>query len=337
MCSVKISLNELDFDTDDDTIGYCTNMKKFKSKHRRDKIKKSKKDITVLHKIPERSMVDYIFVDARNYHFKNWHECFPDMNVNLRSLVFHHGWNDFFDMVSIKKYYKNMERILSDILVENKIIVPYAELLFNAFNILSPKSIQVVFIGQDPYPGFSNIQNIHIPEATGLSFSVPYNYPKPLSLNNIYQNLLDFGHIKKMPNLGCLSYWAIQGCLMINSAFTTLVGVRGAHRNIWKNFTNDLLNYINDTFENIVFVIWGKDAHMLCQNIDPNKHYIITSSHPSPLGFDKTFNGFEYGKVKNRRDRKVVVYPSFKSTDHFGKINKYLVSKNKKEILWDIF
>ena len=206
--------------------------------------------------------------------------------------------------------------------------------MFNTFNVLSPKQIKVVIIGQDPYPGANKINGKLIPQAMGFSFSVPLNYPKPRSLEKIYENLLEFEHIKKIPNGGCLAPWILQGCFMINATLTTFYIKKNVHKNTWKFFTDDLLEYINSKCENIVFAVWGAQAHQLCQNIDPYKHHIITSSHPSPLGYDKTFSGFTYGKNKNPKER--VTYQPFKSTDHFGRINTYLKSVGKKEIMWDL-
>lgn len=279
----------------------------------------------------------YNFANVNNYDFKTWKQCFPNNKVSLRSMVFNSGWDDFFDIIESKPYYPRLEEILSDCITQkNKIVIPYPELVFNTLNTLSPQQIKVVIIGQDPYIGSMVINNKEIPQAMGFSFSVPLDYPKPPSLNNIYQNLLDFGHIPKMPDYGCLSFWVMQGCFMINASFTTFLGRKNAHKNMWKNFTDDLLMYINDQCENVVFAVWGADAHYLCINIDPYKHHIITSSHPSPLGFNKELNGFVYGKTKKSNERKRVTYSSFRSTDHFGRINSYLKSHHKIEIFWDL-
>jgi len=287
--------------------------------------------------IGNRSLTNYIFADTNNYSFKSWKECFPDGKVKLRSLIFNPAWNDFFTIVENKKYFQGMERILSEYLLKKEdTILPHAELVFNAFNVLSPKQVKVIIIGQDPYPGANKINNKMIPQAMGFSFSVPLNYPKPPSLHNIYDNLLTFNHISEIPSGGCLSAWVLQGCFLMNASFTTLFTKKNVHKAIWKDFTDDLLTYFNDKFENLVFVVWGGEAHRLCQNIDPYRHHIITSSHPSPLGFDKTLTGLTYGKVKNFKDRQQVSYPSFKSTDHFGRINNYLKSVKKKEIIWDL-
>lgn len=285
--------------------------------------------------IGSRKLTDYIFANVSTYNFKSWKECFPTNKIKLRSLIFNPKWNHFFDIIENKPYFKRMEEILSDILVKNKqTMVPHAELVFNSFNILSPFQIKAVFIGQDPYTDIKKINKMDIPQAMGFSFSVPFGYPKPPSLSNIYSNMIDFNHLKSMPTTGCLSYWIIQGCFMINAALTTFFGVKNAHSTIWKSFTEDLLNYLNNEFEDLIFVVWGKPAHLLCQSIDPKKHRIITSSHPSPMSFTNTFTGTSYGTFKNPRDKKIITYPSFKSVDHFGKINDFL-PKGKK-ILWDL-
>jgi uracil-DNA glycosylase len=287
--------------------------------------------------IGDRCMTEYIFPDANNYSFKSWQQCFPDNKIILQKLIFNPGWNNFFNIIGKKPYFKKMENILSDCLSKsNETMLPYAELVFNTFNVLAPKQISVVLIGQDPYPGAHKINNKIIPQAMGFSFSVPLNFPKPESLKNIYNNMLFYNHIRKIPDSGCLSSLVIQGCFMINAALTTCYNKKNVHKNIWKRFTDDLLAYINKNCENVVFLVWGKDAHMMCKFIDPNKHCIITSSHPSPLGFNKTFNGYAYGPIKNEKDRKEVTYPSFQTIDHFGRVNTYLKSVGKREIFWDL-
>jgi len=285
----------------------------------------------------ERPITDYFFANAKSYNFKTWVDCFPDKNVNLRSLLFNSAWDDFFDIVGKKPYYKKMERILSDYLLKDEqTILPHAELVFNSMNILSPRQIKVIFLGQDPYIGIERIDNKPIPQAMGFSFSVPLNCPKAKSLQNIYANLLDFGHVSSIPRSGCLIGWILQGCFMINSAFTTFFGKSNAHASLWQNFTADLLAYLNNKHDHLVFLAWGKNAHQLCLKLDPTKHHIITSSHPSPFSYENTYTGFAYGKTKNPNDRSRLEYPSFKSTNHFGRINQYLRSVGKSEILWDL-
>ena len=343
--SEKTPLNELDFGSTDDEIEITPQRPKFvdEDEPSDDDEVPSKKNIAraipnkINNQLQFRPITDYIFANANTYDFKTWHQCFPDNKVCLKSLVFNPAWYEFFSIVEKRPYYKGIERILSDHLAKkDHTIVPHAELVFNSFNVLSPKNIKVVLIGQDPYPGATKINNKWVPQAMGFSFSVPLNYTKPESLANIYKNMVDFGHILKVPDGGCLGGLVVQGFFMINAAFTTFFGTRNAHKSVWIEFTKDLLAYINKKCKNLVFVVWGKDAHMLCLNIDPNKHCIITSSHPSPLAFNKKFNGYTYGTYKNPRDRKNVTYLPFNSTDHFGRMNTYLKSVGKPEIFFDV-
>jgi uracil-DNA glycosylase len=281
-----------------------------------------------------RFILDYVLINTKNYKFKTWSECFGQEITQIKSLLINTKWRDFFDSIETNLYYSNILKILSNS-IHNQ-IVPHAELVFNSLNIVSPKNIRVVFIGQDPYYGVENINGQMIPQAMGICFSVPFGFPISASLKNIYKNLLEYRHIRKLPDNGFLIPWALQGCLMINASLTTLINKANAHRSVWNSFTIDLIKYISDMYNKIVFVAWGHDAHVLCHNVDPYKHHIITSSHPSPLSCDKTFKGTTYIKQKNTSIGNPMVYPSFRTIDHFGEINKYLKSKGKHEIIWDL-
>lgn len=282
-------------------------------------------------------LLKYIQIDALNYKYKDWYQCFPDYQVKLRYLLFNSAWDEFFSMIEKKPYYPRIEDILSRFLSEKQhLLTPPAELLFNAFNILSPDKIRVVIIGQDPYPGSEKINDMRILHATGLSFSIPSNLSKADSLRNIYQNMKNFGHVQRFPDSGNLGPLAIQGCFFVNAALTTFFGSRGAHTKIWKDFTNDLIEYLANQMDSLVFLVWGKGAHNICMHVDPTKHYIITTSHPSPLSYYKTFSGMAYGKFKDERQRQPVTYPPFETIDHFGRVNKWLKQQDKQPIVWDL-
>jgi len=295
-------------------------------------------EITRVEPIIGKNLLSYIIIHANNYHYKSWPECFPDGKVKLRKLIFNSKWDEFFSMIENKSYFINLENKLSDVTKKyGKKIFPYAELVFNAFNILSPEQIKVIIMGQDPYPGGSIVNGKFIPQACGFSFSVPIGYPKPMSLNNIYQHLLDHGHIKYIPNTGSLFTWILQGCFMINASLTVIQGQINVHAALWKNFTEDLLSYLSERYEHIAFIVWGASANNTCKNINPSKHKLITSSHPSPHSFNKKMNGYVYGPVNNESSRKKITYPAFIEIDHYTLANQYLESVGKKGILWDVY
>ncbi len=220
----------------------------------------------------------------------------------MECLLDNKTWNDFF--LSQKK---ELDKIATFLFYEEDIL-PFPDNIFIAFNLLNVEDIKVVILGQDPY---INLQN-NIPQATGLAFSVPDNFKIPPSLNNIFKNLLKFKHISTMPKHGNLMNWMKQGVFLLNSSLTVGNRKSNSHKKIWKNFTDNVIKYINDKNKKCVFVLWGAEA-LSKKKIITNR--VIISSHPSGLS--------AYQKLDK--------YPSFNEQDHFGLINTYL----EKKICWN--
>ena len=187
---------------------------------------------------------------------------------------------------------------------KNKIIYPKYDEIFRAFNLLTPKSIKTVIIGQDPYHGDG--------QANGLAFSVSPLKKIPPSLKNIYKELVsDIGCNEPMN--GDLTKWAKQGVLLINAVLTVQESQANSHKDIgWENFTDSVIEKLSLEYKNIVFILWGASSQKKSPLIDENKHLILKSPHPSPLS---AYRGF------------------FKSKP-FTKSNKYLKEHNIKEIDW---
>jgi uracil-DNA glycosylase len=291
--------------------------------------------------IINKHVMDYMFVKTDKYDYKSWDKAFPDKKVLLRSLLTNEHWDDFMDTVDNTKetIIRGIEKRLGEFLLAgNMTIVPRAELVFSAFNTCSPEDIQVVIIGQDPYPGAQKIGTRMIPDATGLSFSGPVGLPVPLSCKNIFNNLIKYKHMTSYPKDGSLGLWAMQGVFMINAALTNFYTEKGAHTGLWQKFTEKLIAYLNTECKNIVFMVWGASAHKLCKILNEDNHCIITSSHPSPLSFMKEMTGGSYVTKKKQLGgaNASKTYPPFESVDHFGKANAYLKSVNKTPIIWDL-
>lgn len=222
-------------------------------------------------------------------------------NINIGN----NSYDKFFNDPKIQK-------ILNGIILnrENDNIYPDDDNIFRALNLTPLDKIKVVILGQDPYhtPGL----------ATGLSFSVPADKKIPSSLINIFHNMVRFHHYKQMPKSGCLEHWANQGCLLLNTALTVKDKTPNSHKNIWKPFTDELIKFISNECNNVIFVLWGAYALSKLELIDLNKHQVSISSHPSGLSCMKPLNR----------------YPSFYNTDHFTVINNYLTQNNKLPIIW---
>ena len=135
----------------------------------------------------------------------------------------------------------------------------------------------------------------------------------PKSLKNIFWEIKN-----EYPNIKLNSYslveWAKQGVLLLNTILTTEVNKPLIHKQYWSTFILDVINLINSYKENVVFVLWGKEAQKLSNFINKEKHKILCSPHPSPLSASKGFFG----------------------NNHFILINKYLKQTNQEEINWNI-
>ena len=187
----------------------------------------------------------------------------------------------------------------------NLAILPKPDLVFSAFNHFGIDELNVVIIGQDPY--------INKEQAMGLSFSVPKGVKLPPSLKNVYKCIENTCEITMDFENGDLTNWAKQGVLLLNTTLTVFEKNSNSHKKIWKGFSLDLLKYISDNTENVIFMLWGNDAKKLSKVIDSNKHHILEHTHPSPLS------------------RK-----TFLECNHFQKANKILKKLGKKEIDWTI-
>ncbi|MCF0117333.1 MAG: uracil-DNA glycosylase [Bacilli bacterium] len=187
-------------------------------------------------------------------------------------------WNDFFNQVKAKDYYIRLNDFLDEE-YKTKTIYPPRELIYNAFELTSPKDIKVVILGQDPYhnPG----------QAMGLSFSVPKGIKLPPSLVNIYREISnDFGC--EMKDNGDLTYLAKQGCLMINAYLTVIENQPlSHHKKEYDKLMEDLFNYLDTLNQPIVFMLWGNFAKKYTKYINNKNHLVIEATHPSPLGANK--------------------------------------------------
>lgn len=250
-------------------------------------------------------------ISKTSYKFQSWNSKFPDGKIKL-DLNVDKSWEPLLNELLEKDDYKDIIDDLEKDLKSGINILPYPDLVFNAFKLTKYDDIKAVIIGQDPY--FRTEKSI--PQAMGLSFSVPDGLSVPSSLVNIYQNMVNFKHLDNFPQTGNLENWASQGCLMLNTSLTVKEGKAGSHLYLWQWFTDAIIKKISDEKEGIVFLLWGGPALKKMTLIDTVKHRVIISSHPSGLSCHKPLG----------------THPSFMAKDHFGSLNKHLKELGKTEI-----
>jgi uracil-DNA glycosylase len=189
---------------------------------------------------------------------------------------------------------------------KNFVIYPPGSEIFAAFNYTPFNKVKVVILGQDPYHGAG--------QANGFCFSVKTGITKPPSLQNIFKELnSDLGI--SIPINGNLEKWAKQGVLLLNATLTVRSGQAGSHQNKgWEFFTDAAIKALSEKKKNLVFILWGNFAQAKQNLIDPFRHLIIKSPHPSPFSADRGFFG----------------------SKPFSKCNTYLKLNNIEEIDWSL-
>ena len=215
------------------------------------------------------------------------------------------SWKSFFEDEIQKDYFtKLMQEVENE--YENSVCFPPKDLIFNAFEKCNLNDLKVVIIGQDPYHGEG--------EANGLCFSVNDGIKIPPSLKNIFAEInADFDSIF-LPTNGNLDRWAKQGILLLNASLTVKKDVANSHKHLkWNVFTNNVINYISDNSNNIVFLLWGSFAQKKGNKINRDNHLVLECGHPSPLSANR---GFWFGNK------------------HFSQTNIYLKSIGKTSIDW---
>ena len=216
----------------------------------------------------------------------------------------HSSWEEIFNNYPRIDELNNMIKEIDEQRL-TKTIYPPKEQVFRVFD-LPLKDIKVVILGQDPY---------HNPDqACGLSFSVNDGVPLPKSLINIYKELHDDLGIKPAKT-GNLESWFNQGVFLLNAVLTVEKNSPASHSKMgWENFTDYIIENISEKNENVVFVLWGAYARSKNKLIDPSKHKIIESAHPSPLS---AYRGFFGSKV-------------------FSQINSYLAKNGRGTINFEL-
>ena len=181
-----------------------------------------------------------------------------------------------------KDYYKKLHQTVVEEYQNHKIFPP-ADDIFNAFHLTPLKDVKVVILGQDPYHNNG--------QAHGLSFSVQKGVDIPPSLVNIYKELHDDLGCT-IPNHGCLTKWAEQGVLMLNTVLTVRAHQANSHRGIgWEEFTDAAILALNSQDRPIVFILWGAPAQRKKRMLTNPKHLILEAPHPSPLAAYRGFFG----------------------------------------------
>ena len=209
------------------------------------------------------------------------------------------GWDKVFRSFVFSSDFDDIIIKLWDLSNDNKKFTPPLKQVFRAFEECPYDNLQVVIIGQDPYP--------QLGVADGISFSCSNTNKLQPSLRFILEevNRTVYDNEVIIEDLD-LKIWSNQGILMLNTALTTEVSIIGSHYDIWRPFTTYLLDWLNINKSELVYVYMGKKAEeWSSMTDDTNIKYFV--KHPASAAY----NGSKWD-----------------SKDLFNKINLH------KKIIW---
>ena len=216
------------------------------------------------------------------------------------------GWDEILSDLFENEKYTAIRNFLKEEYFTKTVYPPMND-LYNCFKLTPYNDVKCVILGQDPYhnPG----------QAHGLCFSVKEGIDLPPSLKNIYKEMYSDLGITQPSNYGCLTKWAENGVLLLNTVLTVRAGAANSHKDCgWQWFTDNVIKKLSQREKPLVFILWGGNARSKKPMIDTSKHLILECAHPSPLS---AYNGFFGCK-------------------HFSKCNDFLIKNGQTPIDWQL-
>lgn len=215
------------------------------------------------------------------------------------------GWGKVFKSFIFSSEFEKILTKLWDLSNENSRFAPTLKQVFRAFEECPYDKLQVVIIGQDPYP--------QLGVADGISFSCSNTNKLQPSLKFILQEVDRTVYNNNVISEDLdLKRWSNQGILMLNTALTVEIGKIGSHYDIWKPFTAYLFDYLNNNNSGLIYVYMGKKAEEWSEVINDN-NYKFNVKHPASAAY----NGSKWD-----------------SNDIFNKISKLVKENNGNNIIW---
>lgn len=216
------------------------------------------------------------------------------------------GWHNLLKGFLLSDDFVNIIKTLENLVNDDKRFTPPLKHVFRAFTECPLDKLQVILVGQDPYP--------QLGVADGIAFSCSITDKKEASLRyihnaiakTVYQNEID---VTTMSN--DLSSWSKQGVLMLNTALTTEVGKIGKHYDIWDPFIKYLIDMLNN--DSYIWALLGKKSQDLEELLN-DKQLILKASHPASAA---------YAKEKE-----------WNCNNIFNNINLALEGQNQPKIIW---
>ena len=188
------------------------------------------------------------------------------------------GWGRVFKSFIFSSEFDDILIKLYKLSIDGKRFTPTLKQIFRAFEECPYNELQIVIVGQDPYP--------QVGVADGIAFSCSNTNRLQPSLRYILDEVNKTVYNgEKVSNDLDLKRWSNQGVLLLNTALTTEVSKIGAHYDIWKPFTAYLLDWLNNYNPGLIYVYMGKKAEEWSVLTNDNTTYKFTVKHPASAAY----------------------------------------------------
>jgi uracil-DNA glycosylase len=194
------------------------------------------------------------------------------------------GWHDILKGFLLSEDFVTIITTLEKCVDDGQRFTPPLKQVFNAFMQCPYDKTRVIMIGQDPYP--------QIGVADGIAFSCGNTKKAETSLRYILNavNTTVYEGKKDVSTFDPdLRRWANQGVLLLNTALTTEINKIGKHIDMWHPFIAYLVDMLNTSHNDYVWVFMGKKAQHYEDLVDGilNNTLLLQCSHPASAAYAK--------------------------------------------------
>jgi uracil-DNA glycosylase len=199
----------------------------------------------------------------------------------LQEMLRPSGWHNLLKGFLVSEDFEKIIHTLQELVKDDKRFTPPLKQVFRAFQECPISELKVVIVGQDPYPQLGVADGIAFSCGNTLKREASLRYIHKAIANTVYADKLDFKDMN--PDLVT---WSNQGILLMNTSLTTEINKIGKHFDIWKAFTQYLIDMLNANGKPLVWVFLGKKAQEYSDLVD-DSHIKLYASHPASAAYQK--------------------------------------------------
>jgi len=226
------------------------------------------------------SLIKLYWKVARNQRIPAYHECITTYVLELVDKIgecatvckfLNTEWVTVLNHCISKQFFNDACHAIVALLSQGVQLYPQLEDMFAHFNVVQPQQLKVVFVTPNVPCYKHTLQDSPLQNGIELK-SIPHTF-------SMWDDDLSF--IKRALNYSCTNSelmirWGEQGVLFLPSC--AVITTKKNVDTMWAQFIMEAIMCINNHFDGVVFVLWGKLGVDI--NITVTKHQIISILSP---------------------------------------------------------